>query len=143
MALEKDSGHVKALIVMGQARLQEGLHAEATDHLERAISNVTYTSFIGFFSTTILLQGFLFEWSLIITKFWRGLLLSPVTCYRKLETSFYMLQFSGWHSFIYERCTIICNLLILVSVNFSDTKYIFFLSFVNNFFCLNCLLYST
>jgi hypothetical protein len=69
--------------------------------------------------------------------------LSPVTCYRKLETSFYMLQFSGWHSFIYERCTIICNLLILVSVNFSDTKYIFFLSFVNNFFCLNCLLYST
>jgi hypothetical protein len=93
--------------------------------------------------------------------------LSPVTCYRKLETSFYMLQFSGWHSFIYERCTIICNLLILVSVNFSDTKYIyerctiicnllilvsvnfsdtkyiFFLSFVNNFFCLNCMLYST
>jgi hypothetical protein len=69
--------------------------------------------------------------------------LSPVTCYRKLETSFYMLQFSGWHSFIYERCTIICNLLILVSVNFSDTKYFFFLSFVNNFFCLNCLLYST
>lgn len=55
MALEKDPGHVKALIVMGQARLQEGLHAEAIDHLERAISNVTYTSFIGFFSTTILL----------------------------------------------------------------------------------------
>ncbi|KAI9388827.1 hypothetical protein POPTR_009G121800v4 [Populus trichocarpa] len=43
MALEKDSGHVKALIVMGQARLQEGLHAEATDHLERAISNLILT----------------------------------------------------------------------------------------------------
>ncbi|KAJ6409808.1 hypothetical protein OIU84_009322 [Salix udensis] len=43
MALEKDPGYIRALIVMGQARLQEGLCAEATDHLERAISNLILT----------------------------------------------------------------------------------------------------
>lgn len=47
MALEKDPGYIRALIVMGQARLQEGLCAEATDHLERAISNVTYASLLA------------------------------------------------------------------------------------------------
>ncbi|KAJ6692752.1 OXA1 [Salix purpurea] len=43
MALEKDPGYIRALIIMGQARLQEGLCAEATDHLERAISNLILT----------------------------------------------------------------------------------------------------
>ncbi|KAF9676065.1 hypothetical protein SADUNF_Sadunf09G0099700 [Salix dunnii] len=43
MALEKDPGYIWALIVMGQARLQEGLYAEAIDHLERAISNLILT----------------------------------------------------------------------------------------------------
>ncbi|KAJ6877603.1 ALBINO3-like protein 2 [Populus alba x Populus x berolinensis] len=40
MALKKDPNHIKALIVMGHTLLQEGLHAEATDHLERAISKL-------------------------------------------------------------------------------------------------------
>lgn len=40
LALEKDPEHVRALIVMGQTILQEGMLAEATEHLERAISRL-------------------------------------------------------------------------------------------------------
>ncbi|KAJ6360394.1 hypothetical protein OIU77_004414 [Salix suchowensis] len=40
MALKKDPNHTRALTVMGHTLLQEGLHAEAIDHLERAISKL-------------------------------------------------------------------------------------------------------
>ncbi|KAJ6757699.1 OXA1 [Salix koriyanagi] len=40
MALKKDPNHTRAVTVMGHTLLQEGLHAEAIDHLERAISKL-------------------------------------------------------------------------------------------------------
>ncbi|KAA8538911.1 hypothetical protein F0562_025603 [Nyssa sinensis] len=40
LALDKDPDYVEALIVMGQTLLQNGLAAEATDYLERAISKL-------------------------------------------------------------------------------------------------------
>ncbi|KAF5733543.1 putative cytochrome oxidase biogenesis protein [Tripterygium wilfordii] len=40
LALEKDPGYARALIVLGQILMQKGLMAEATEHLERAISQL-------------------------------------------------------------------------------------------------------
>ncbi|CAK7340305.1 unnamed protein product [Dovyalis caffra] len=40
MALKKEPNHMKALIVMGHTLLQDGIHAEAADYLERAISKL-------------------------------------------------------------------------------------------------------
>ncbi|KAJ7978240.1 ALBINO3-like protein 2, chloroplastic [Quillaja saponaria] len=40
LALDKDPEYVRALIMMGQTLLQKGLPAEATEHLERAVSKL-------------------------------------------------------------------------------------------------------
>ena len=40
LALDKDPEHVRALIIMGQTLLQDGMLVEAIEHLEHAISRV-------------------------------------------------------------------------------------------------------
>lgn len=40
LALDKDPENVRALIIMGQTLLQDGMLAEAIEHLEHAISRV-------------------------------------------------------------------------------------------------------
>lgn len=42
LALDKDPENVRALIIMGQTQLQDGMLAEAIEHLEHAISRVWY-----------------------------------------------------------------------------------------------------